>query len=56
MLLSSNTPANNAISDVHLNLTDILLYDTTNAKRFIEVDSFRLQIIPPSSGVQFYKD
>jgi hypothetical protein len=30
--------------------------DTTNYDHFIQVDSFRLKIVPPSSGVQFYKD
>jgi hypothetical protein len=30
--------------------------DTTKYYHFIQVDSFRLKIVPPSSGVQFYKD
>jgi hypothetical protein len=30
--------------------------DTSDIKRFIRVDTFRLRIIPPSSGVQFYKN
>ena len=30
--------------------------DTTSLIRLIELDSFRLDILPPSSGVQFYKD
>jgi len=30
--------------------------DTTDLKRFIGVESFKLTILPPSSGVQFYKD
>ncbi len=30
--------------------------DTTNYDHFIQVDSFSLKIVPPSSGVQFYKD
>lgn len=30
--------------------------DTTNFGRFINVDTFKLAILPPSSGVQFYKN
>lgn len=30
--------------------------DTTNSGRFINVDTFRLTILPPSSGVQFFKN
>jgi WD40-like Beta Propeller Repeat len=30
--------------------------DSTDLIRLIELDSFRLEIIPPSSGVQFYKN
>ena len=30
--------------------------DTTGLIRLLEVDSFNLRIIPPSSGVQYYKD
>jgi WD40-like Beta Propeller Repeat len=30
--------------------------DTTGLMRLVELDSFRLNILPPSSGVQFYKD
>ena len=30
--------------------------DSTKYDDFIQVDSFRLKIVPPSSGVQFYKD
>jgi WD40-like Beta Propeller Repeat len=30
--------------------------DTTELIRLIQVDSFKLAVIPPSSGVQFYKD
>jgi WD40-like Beta Propeller Repeat len=56
MLLSSNAIDKNIISEVYLNSSNVTIDDTTNVKRFIEVDSFRLQIIPPSSGVQFYKD
>lgn len=32
------------------------LQDTMNLKHAIKVDSFPLPIVPPSSGVQFYKD
>jgi WD40-like Beta Propeller Repeat len=30
--------------------------DTTDLNHFLEVDSFKLTIYPPSSGIQFYKD
>ena len=30
--------------------------DTLNANTLLKVDRFRLEIIPPSSGVQFYRD
>jgi hypothetical protein len=30
--------------------------DSTKYDDYIQVDSFRLKIVPPSSGVQFYKD
>lgn len=30
--------------------------DTANFVRFIKVDTFRLSVIPPSSGIQFYKN
>ena len=33
-----------------------LKVDTTNLINHVEVDSFKLDIIPPSFGVQFYKD
>jgi hypothetical protein len=34
----------------------VIEYDTTGYARLIKVDSFKLAIIPPSSGVQFYKN
>ncbi len=34
----------------------LMVSDTSNASLWIKVDSFGLNIIPPSSGVQFYKD
>jgi hypothetical protein len=30
--------------------------DTTNINKWIKIDSFNLEILPPSSGVQFYRD
>lgn len=40
------------IADVSLTASD----DTTGLLNLLDVKSFRLSIIPPSSGVQFYKD
>ena len=34
----------------------VVAEDTSDLIRLVKVDSFRLRIIPPSSGVQFYKD
>jgi hypothetical protein len=39
-----------------LNSSLTTMYDTANFVRFIKVDTFRLSIIPPSSGIQFYKN
>lgn len=38
------------------NSSEIVTQDTTGLLNLVKVDSFRLQIIPPSSGVQFFKD
>jgi hypothetical protein len=40
------------VSDSFSSLKD----DTTGLLRLLKIDTFRLDIIPPSSGVQFYKD
>lgn len=33
-----------------------IIHDTTGYTRLIQTDTFNLSILPPSSGVQFYKD
>jgi hypothetical protein len=37
-------------------LTPDIKYDTAGLRRMLKVDTFHLSIIPPSSGVQFYKN
>jgi hypothetical protein len=56
MLLSFCPAGKNIINKKYLNFSFVTIDDTTNIIRYIEVDTFRLPIIPPSSGVQFYKD
>jgi len=56
MLLPLKVLADNIHIDDNLYSSEVILNDSINAKSFIEVDSIRLPIIPPSSGVQFYKD
>jgi WD40-like Beta Propeller Repeat len=56
ILLSSSIISKNIRSEININSLEAIREDTTSLIRFINVDSFRLDIIPPSSGVQFYKD
>jgi len=45
------------ISSGHLkSFTAEMKDDTAGLRRMLKVDTFKLSIIPPSSGVQFYKD
>jgi hypothetical protein len=46
----------NILSDLQQKSAKGVAYDTTKLIRLIELDSFRLEILPPSSGVQFYKN
>jgi len=46
----------NILSDLQQKSATGVANDTTKLIRLIELDSFRLEILPPSSGVQFYKD
>jgi len=55
-ILSSGTTEKNFRSVLHNNSSLAIKVDTTNLISHIEVDSFKLAIIPPSFGVQFYKD
>ncbi len=55
-ILSSGTTEKNIRSILH-NISSLAIkVDTTNLISHIEVDSFKLDIIPPSFGVQFFKD
>ena len=56
VLLSSGAAGKNTDNELFLNSSLSLQIDTTNLIHMIKVDSFRLKILPPSSGVQFYKD
>jgi len=56
VLLSSGIIIKSSNVEIHLKSPAVIGYDTTNLSRLIVVDSFRLRILPPSSGVQFYKD
>ena len=56
MLLSSGFRGKKIRREPSLNSSWGLKDDTANFVNLIRVDSFRLSIIPPSSGIQFYKD
>jgi len=56
VLLSSGIIIKSSNGEIHLKSPAVIGYDTTNLSHLIVVDSFRLRILPPSSGVQFYKD
>jgi len=55
-LLTSGTTEKNLRSVLRWNSFWDIKHDTTGFIRLLEVDSFKLTIFPPSSGVQFYKD
>jgi hypothetical protein len=56
MLLSSGFKVKDIRSEPYLISSLGTKDDTTNLINLIKVDSFKLSIIPPSSGIQFYKD
>jgi WD40-like Beta Propeller Repeat len=56
VILSSGTTEKNIKSVLHYNSSWTIKDDTTDLISHIEVDTFKLTIIPPSLGVQFYKD
>ncbi len=56
ILLSSGTTFKPLLTSLRVSDMQAGEDDTTNYDHFIQVDSFRLKIVPPSSGVQFYKD
>ncbi len=56
---SGNLPFHEMSRDIPFNFPAVNLLmreDTSDFMRLINIDSFKLPIIPPSSGVQFYKD
>ncbi len=56
ILLSSGTTLKPILTSLPVSYIQAERDDTTNYDQFIQVDSFRLKIVPPSSGVQYYKD
>jgi len=56
MLLSSGFTGKKIRSEPYLISSLVTKDDTTNFVNLIKVDFFKLSIIPPSSGIQFYKD
>jgi WD40-like Beta Propeller Repeat. len=56
VLLTPGATSKNISNEQQLNSSLSMGVDTTNLVRQIDVGLFRLPIIPPSSGVQFYKD
>ncbi len=57
IILMLNVPYNNICGEIYSRNTYYAINDDTiNFSRLIEINPFRLKIIPPSSGVQFYKD
>ncbi len=55
LLLSSAVEGKNLRSNLNANAF-LIRADTSEFMRLVRIDSFRLKILPPSSGVQFYKD
>jgi hypothetical protein len=56
VMLTSGIINKNLSSGINMNSAVAIMDDTTSLIRMINVESFRLPILPPSSGVQFYKD
>jgi hypothetical protein len=56
ILISSASAGKYLSRELLLNSSSTSMGDTANFVRFIKVDTFRLSIIPPSSGIQFYKN
>jgi hypothetical protein len=56
ILLSLGAQGKNISNDLHINSVFEKGYDTANIRRLVRIDKFDLMLIPPSSGVQFYKD
>jgi len=56
ILLSLGYEGKNIRNELHINALFAKGYDTANISRLVRIDRFKLMLIPPSSGVQFYKD
>jgi hypothetical protein len=56
MGLMASTANETGKDGINRSLISSVISDTSISNRFIKVDSFNLSILPPSSGVQFYKD
>jgi len=56
IMISSTSAGKHPSRELLLNPLFTTMEDTTRFGRFINVDTFRLTILPPSSGVQFYKN
>lgn len=55
-LLTSATTINRPVDHDGREFTVQMLQDTTGLVSLLKVDSFRLEIIPPSSGIQFFRN
>jgi hypothetical protein len=55
-LLTSGTPVMRSENPAGTNVAIIPAHDTTGLTGFLKVDTFHLDIIPPASGIQFFKD
>lgn len=55
-LLTSGTPVKRQDDSSGKEIPIQQVHDTAGLVGLIKVDSFKLEIIPPSSGIQFYKD
>ncbi len=54
--LSASLKPENALSKIFGNLNNMYGTDTLINNQGIKVESFNLEIVPPSTGIQFYKD
>ena len=56
ILLSSGSEGKSMGNERHLNVFLARGFDTANFNQLVKIDRFKLALLPPSSGVQFYKD
>ncbi len=56
ILLSLVSEGKSIGNELPVNSLFAMGFDTTNLNRLVRIDRFQLELIPPSSGVQFYKD